>query len=169
MKNGETGGPTGYVAAMAKDQPWESENTFLNAVLVSVMRREKKMFEVFVKQGGTFEIIPELNPSRRILVYSKGTIVGVVSYRGNSVPREIATRVLVVLYEFSGRRTQLQTPSEDKRGDMTEKRTTGQPKPEMENNKADEYGSLPKDTVEDLNSYRPPTGFTPIIFCPREG
>ena len=91
--------PRGYVDAMSQGKVWRSRNGYLNAVLVSVWKREGRLLDRSVDQGITFDIDEK---NRRIFLLKDGEVVGVVSYRGGQLPRSVATRVLHALEERAG-------------------------------------------------------------------
>ena len=91
--------PRGYVDAMSQGKVWRSRNGYLNAVLVSVWKREGRLLDRSVDQGITFDIDEK---NRRIFLWEDREVVGVVSYRGGQLPRAVATRVLHALEERAG-------------------------------------------------------------------
>lgn len=155
--------PPGYVAAMSDGQPWQSENSFLNAVLVSVQRREKKLLDSLVKAGVSFSIQTEPSPSRKIIIISNGEVAGFVTYRGSSVPRDIATRVVVALATLAGKSME-SVVSVKNRKPVVPRNTVSVEQPATKNVPGSDEAprALPQETLVSLEDYVPPKGSTPL-------
>ena len=95
--------PRGYVEAMSKGQPWRSEDGFLNATLVSVLKRAPAQLSL-ATQRFDFKTINDGVLPRKIFVSAKEdkSLVASVTIRKSSAPRVAATMLMAALTELVG-------------------------------------------------------------------
>jgi len=88
--------PAYSAARIAKGKPWETGDSFVNAVLVSIWRRNEVVLTDFVTRGYRIEAGTAALGGNALLIFRREDLVAKIVYKGTSV-RRVTPKLRVAL------------------------------------------------------------------------